>query len=129
MTDTIMDTNSKIRLTLVHLLIPYWDMIFEKGMLNATKLIRYIRFTHISISAEKFNVWDILGSATTVMFAISCTINCAIAATISAVLFSEMLMIIPPDVLFVSSGLYSQGKINIPFLDRAIMMGRNGLFR
>ena len=100
--DSRPDTNNKIRLILVHFLIPYCDMTFAKGKLNATKLIKYIRFTHIIISAEKFNDSDLFGSATIVIFAISCIISCDVAATIITVLFSEKLIIIPPCSMLLS---------------------------
>ncbi|AMD17142.1 hypothetical protein TL18_03365 [Methanobrevibacter sp. YE315] len=70
-------------------------MILAKGKLKATKLIRYIRFIHKRMSAGKFKLKAISGSATTVILAINCIINCAVAATINVSLVCEKLIIIP----------------------------------
>ena len=69
-------------------------MILAKGRLKATKLIRYIKFTHKSVSAENFKFEDIFGSATTVILAINCIINCDIAAIINVNLFFSRLKIL-----------------------------------
>ena len=94
--DTTIDKNSKIRLILVYFLTPCCEMILAKGILKETKLIRYIKFTHIMVSAEIFKEVVIFGRAITVIFAINCMINCDVAAIMMTTLLSDMLIKDPP---------------------------------